>query len=162
MESDLVYDPFIGCSEDQLLAENWLTKGTTTVNYKCRNCESIHQIDVSRRVPDQVLKAHTIFCDCQDNTSCTYNGTEPRKIGLMTKTTFEKNGRIGIKTNFSNGKSSVRSMTKENTMNGKGHSSVLTPAFQEKVNKDKLKAVIYKEKQLGNELKKQSALRRKK
>ena len=60
-----------------------------------------------------------------------YAGFIPRKLDMMTKVTFEKNGRKGIAVNFGDGKIAKRSQTKENYMNGKGTASVLTKACKE-------------------------------
>lgn len=49
-----------------------------------------------------------------------YAGFEPRQLGIMTKTTFEKNGRKGVRINHGDGKSTTRSMTRENLLKGKG------------------------------------------
>ncbi len=50
----------------------------------------------------------------------TYCGFEPRESNVMTKIVFEKNGRKAVRIQHTNGKSHVRSMTKENLLNGKG------------------------------------------
>ena len=49
-----------------------------------------------------------------------YGGFEPKKLGIMTKVTFEKNGRKGIRIDHGDGKSVTRSMTRENLFKGKG------------------------------------------
>jgi len=70
-----------------------------------------------------------------------YAGFLPNKLSIMTKITFEKNGRKGLKVTNSNGKHWVRSMSKENYMNGKGTESVLTNGCREASNKVKEKMV---------------------
>ena len=50
----------------------------------------------------------------------TYNGFEPKQNNIMTKIVFEKNGRQAVRIQHTNGKSHVRSMTKENLLNGVG------------------------------------------
>jgi len=50
----------------------------------------------------------------------TYAGFQPKKLGIMTKTVFEKNGRKGMKILHSDGSSATRSMTRENLFKGKG------------------------------------------
>lgn len=74
----------------------------------------------------------------------TYSGFEPRKLGIMTKTVFEKNGRKGIQVTHSNGKQSYRSQSRENYLLGKGTKSVLTKGCQEASNKVKEKMVRQK------------------
>lgn len=49
-----------------------------------------------------------------------YAGFEPRQLGIMTKIVFEKNGRKAVRINHGDGKSVVRSMTRENLLKGKG------------------------------------------
>lgn len=49
-----------------------------------------------------------------------YAGFHPHKVNIMYKTTFEKNGRKGVRVNTGDGKSHVRSMTRENLYKGKG------------------------------------------
>ena len=69
----------------------------------------------------------------------TYAGFEPRKLNIMTKITFEKNGRKALKIKDADGQESIRSMSKENYLKGKGTKSVLTKACKEASNKEKLK-----------------------
>jgi hypothetical protein len=49
-----------------------------------------------------------------------YSGFEPHKVNIMYKTTFEKNGRKGVRVSTGDGKSHVRSMTRENLYKGEG------------------------------------------
>ena len=49
-----------------------------------------------------------------------YAGFEPIRMGGMTKVTFEKNGRKAVRIDLGNGKTVVRSMTRENLMKGQG------------------------------------------
>jgi hypothetical protein len=49
-----------------------------------------------------------------------YAGFEPIEVGLVTKVVFEKNGRKGIRIKDQNGKTTIRSMTRENLLKGKG------------------------------------------
>ncbi len=49
-----------------------------------------------------------------------YAGFEPKELGIMTKIVFEKNGRKAVRINHGDGKTVVRSMTRENLMKGKG------------------------------------------
>lgn len=82
-----------------------------------------------------------------------YAGFEPNKLGITTKMTFEKNGRTGVRTRFSDGKQYVRSMTKEQAMKGKGTESVLTKDCKVASEKAKEKYVHKRIKQTINELK---------
>lgn len=160
-----VGDTLIGCPKQDLNKSLWLTEGNGIYNYECPECKQIHSIEISRRVPNQFIKDYKHPCTCTENgsTVCIYRGSEPRSINIMTKMTFEKNGRKGIRTTFADGSSSTRSQTKENALNGKKNlNSVLTKGHQEAVDKATQTAVIQKERMLGNELKKLSADRRKK
>jgi hypothetical protein len=76
-----------------------------------------------------------------------YAGFVPDRLNLMTKITFEKNGRKGLRVKNSDGKQWVRSMSKENYMNGKGTESVLTKGCREK--SDKVKEQIVRKKYQG-------------
>lgn len=49
-----------------------------------------------------------------------YAGFQPIKLGLATKIVFEKNGRKAVRMRDSDGKTTIRSMTRENYMKGKG------------------------------------------
>lgn len=50
----------------------------------------------------------------------TYAGFDPIKTGLVTKIVFEKNGRKGLRIVDGDGKQTVRSMSRENLLKGKG------------------------------------------
>lgn len=69
----------------------------------------------------------------------TYAGFEPRKLNITTKITFEKNGRKALRINNSDGTTTVRSITKDNYIKGKGTKSVLTSACTQASNKEKEK-----------------------
>lgn len=49
-----------------------------------------------------------------------YSGFNPKESNIMTKIVFEKNGRKAIRVKHTDGKSHVRSMSKENLLRGKG------------------------------------------
>ena len=66
-----------------------------------------------------------------------YAGFEPHELGMMLKSTFEKNGRKAVRTYHSNGKQSVRSMTKDNYLKGRGSDSALTKGCVEASTKAK-------------------------
>lgn len=85
-----------------------------------------------------------------------YAGFEPTRVGLMSRITFEKNGRVGLRTTFGDGKQSVRSMTKEKAFQGKGTDSVLTKGCQEASNKEKQKQVVQKWNSAKNQAEKQA------
>ncbi len=156
-------DPFIGCPEKELLKENWLTDDMSVANYICPDCGAKHQVEISRRVPDQRVREYRLLCPCSEVPStCKYDGLNSRKVNIMYKTTFEKNGRKAVKTQFANGKSFIRSQTKENAMNGKSHKSVLTSGHQEAVNKEKHKNMVDKEKQMKAYVQQQNANKGKK
>ena len=171
-------NPYIDCPNGELLKESWLTEGNVTANFICPKCGVKQQIEVSRRVPSLYLKSHVHLCQCTEGElhTCQYCGTEPRNSGLVVKTTFEKNGRKAIRTSFSNGKSVVRSQTKENSLQSiergtavdkqtgkrKEIASSLTSSCQESCNKVKQEIILNKGKQLQNYMQRQEAQRSKK
>lgn len=78
-----------------------------------------------------------------------YAGFLPRELGITTRVSFEKNGRVGLRTKFADGKQYVRSKTKELAMEGKGTDSILTrqcreasKKAEEKIVHDRAKATI--------------------
>jgi len=161
MTKDLAQNT-LGCPESDLLKLNWLTEGDKVLNYECPTCLQQHQVKVLRRVPDEYIKnAYVHHCDCDNHSACTYKGTTPQKLGLVTKTTFEKNGRKAIRTHFDDGRTAIRSQTKENVLKGKGTKSVYTKAYQEHVNKEAHQKVVRHERMLGNEIERLNARRKK-
>jgi hypothetical protein len=73
-----------------------------------------------------------------------YAGFEPRKLGMMMKTTFEKNGRKAVRIKHGNGTQAVRSMSRDNYLKGKGTDSVLTKGCREASAKKKEEIVRQK------------------
>lgn len=105
---------------------DWLKEGTCTYNFKCPKCGAITQIEENRTVDSDAVRNYSVECPDCSYEECDYAGFEPRQLGGMTKTVFEKNGRVGVRTKFGDGKSVIRSKTKENVLKGKGTQSVLT------------------------------------
>lgn len=157
-------DEYMGLKEEDLLEKSWLTEDPITVCYVCTKCSEEHFINISGRVPDSKYRNHQMLCNCEKETlfPCKFARVEPRKLGIMTKIQFEKNGRIGLKTKFANGKTTTRSMTKENVMNGKGTDSVLTKSCLEHTRKEQHKMVNKQYNQMKSDIERQRAARRKK
>lgn len=65
-------------------------------------------------IPGEVLK------DPKTEYRYAYAGFEPVALGLVTKVVFEKNGRKAIRIKDQEGKTTTRSMSRENLLNGKG------------------------------------------
>ena len=131
---------------------SWLNEGDTTYRFRCLACDEITHINIATEVDQDIVRATEVECEhCKNDVGCVYAGFEPRTINQMTKITFEKNGRVGVKVVHGDGKIAIRSKTKDNYLQGKKCESVLTKGCEEASNKAKQKIVHDRVQQWKNE-----------
>lgn len=168
----------LGLREDELLPQNWLTDGCSVAHYECPGCKTVYCIDISNRIPSSATKSHIHLCMCEPENpkQCEYMGSSPRQVNIMTKVIFEKNGRIGIKTTLADGKQTVRSMSKEKsiqmvergeaidkvTKKRKSTDSVYTPAYKKKIDADKKELVRKNHQMMIDNIARENSIRRNK
>ena len=108
----------------------WLEDLSKTTIYNFRNTEDTE--DLVQGTSEQLTEAFQqevkgepgekfeVEFENGEKVTYEYAGFQPHKLNIMTKITFEKNGRKGVRVNHGEGKSTVRSMTRENLLKGKG------------------------------------------
>ncbi len=135
---------------------DWLNDLPCLYRFRCNKCGFSDLIEYKGSEDEDEIKTHKYDCDqAKCDGQLEFAGFEKRKLDIMVKTTFEKNGRVGVE--VTNGdKKYVRSMTKENYLNGKGTDSVLTKGCKEQSEKAKKHIVYNKMQRWKNEIAKEN------
>lgn len=102
---------------------SWLEDSAKKIVYKYKRADDVVISGTLEELAEQTglnLKAEYKESFEYLGDTYTYNGFVPREHSIMTKIVFEKNGRKAVRIQHTNGKSHVRSMSKENFLNFKG------------------------------------------
>lgn len=124
---------------------DWLKKLNEETVYNYRNTDTGEILQLTKQEIRNWIELEPTTVPgsefCVGGVRYEYAGFEPRKLNIMTKITFEKNGRKGLRVKTAQGGQSVRSLSKENYLKGKGTKSVLTKGCTEASNKEKERMV---------------------